>query len=213
MEIAYSKHIPNDEYFIINKINGVFSPNIDIISSNLYDIKRIDYKGKMLVYLFFKINGLTNEKEINNALKQLNLKSNILRTKMSDLSDTELIKILTITLLLNGTKTIIIKNVDSYFNTRELVNYFRFIKNILEKRDKTVIFESLNYDNVIKYSNNYVIVENNKIKRTENINELNKKTELMKITDLANDKNSKIPYYKDVNDLLKAIYRSVTEKK
>ena len=35
----------------------------------------------------------------------------------------------------------------------------------------------------------------------------------MKITDLANDKNSKIPYYKDVNDLLKAIYRSVTEKK
>ena len=79
MEIAYSKHIPNDEYFIINKINGVFSPNIDIISSNLYDIKRIDYKGKMLVYLFFKINGLTNEKEINNALKHLNLKSNILR--------------------------------------------------------------------------------------------------------------------------------------
>ena len=132
---------------------------------------------------------------------------------MGDLSDTELIKILIIVLSLNSSKTVVLKYVDSYFNDRELNNYFRYLIAILERRDKTIIFESSNYDNLIKYGGNYVILENGKIKRTESINDLNKKTELMKITDLANKRSSKMVYYKDVNDLLKAVYRSVTEKK
>ena len=213
MEITYSKHIPNDEYFVINKINSVYSLDENVVSSNLYDIKKLEYKNKTLVYIFFKLNGLTNEKDINYGLKSLNLKSNILRMKMGDLSDTELIKILTIVLLLNSSKTVVLKYIDSYFNDRELNNYFRYLRAILERRDKTIIFESSNYDNLIKYGGNHVILENGKIKRTESINDLNKKTELMKITDLANKKSSKMVYYKDVNDLLKAVYRSVTEKK
>ena len=38
------------------------------------------------------------------------------------------------------------------------------------------------------------------------------KTNLMKIADLANERNAKLDYYKDVNDLLKAIYRSVSDE-
>ena len=63
---------------------------------------------------------------------------------MGDLSDTELIKILTIVLLLNSSKTVVLKYVDSYFNDRELNNYFRYLRAILERRDKTIIFESSN---------------------------------------------------------------------
>ena len=46
----------------------------------------------------------------------------------------------------------------------------------------------------------------------DNFERLPIKTNLMKIADLANKKNAKLDYYKDVNDLLKAIYRSVSDK-
>ena len=53
MEITYSKHIPNDEYFVINKINSVYSLDENVVSSNLYDIKKLEYKNKTLVYILY----------------------------------------------------------------------------------------------------------------------------------------------------------------
>ena len=73
-----------------------------------------------------------------------------------------------------------------------------------------IIYISKNINCIIPNTDYYIITKDNKVVYSgDDINSLPVKTELMEIVDLANKKGAKLKYYKDVNDLLKAIYKNV----
>ena len=211
MEITYTNIPLESHYFKKFKINGLYSIDSNYIKLQIVDEKNININKKMNVGIFLKYGNKKNINLISELLKEFDIE-HLQKQKLGELSTTQLIKVITIKELASNHETIILKSVDNYLNTRDLKRYFQILKNHVEKAKKTIIFESTNIDNLSKVCSNITIVSKNQIIfNGDNYDRLPVKTNLMKIADLANKKDAKLDYYKDVNDLLKAIYRSVSD--
>ena len=212
MEIVYTNNELDSHYFKKYKVNGLYSKNSNYLKSLAIDLKEININKKMNVGVYLKYGNKQKFSIISELLKEFDIKKKK-KQKLGELSTTELLKILTIKELVGNNETIILRSIDNYLNTRDLKRYFQILKNHIDKLRKTIIFETNNIDNLSKICSNILITDNNNVLfNGNNFDRLPMKTNLMKIADLANKKNAKLDYYKDVNDLLKAIYRSVSEK-
>lgn len=212
MEIVYTNNELDSHYFKKYKVNGLYSKSSNYLKSLAIDLKEININKKMNVGVYLKYGNKQKFSIISELLKEFDIE-HLQKQKLGELSTTELLKIFTIKELVGNNETIILRSIDNYLNTRDLKRYFQILKNHIDKLRKTIIFETNNIDNLSKICSNILITDNNNVLfNGDNFDRLPMKTNLMKIADLANKKNAKLDYYKDVNDLLKAIYRSVSEK-
>lgn len=212
MEIIYTNNELDTHYFKKYKINGLYSVNTNYLKSLDIDLKEIPINKKMNTGIFIKHGNKQRGSIITELLKEFDIE-HLQKQKLGDLSTTELIKIIAVKELVSSNETIIFKSIDNYLNTRDLKRFFQILNNHTDKLKKTIIFETTNIDNLSKVCSNIMIVDDKTVLfNGDNFERLPIKTNLMKIADLANKKNAKLDYYKDVNDLLKAIYRSVSDK-
>ena len=212
MEIIYTNNELDTHYFKKYKINGLYSVNTNYLKSLDIDLKEIPINKKMNTGIFIKHGNKQRGNIITELLKEFDVE-HLQKQKLGELSTTELIKIIAIKELVSSNETIIFKSIDNYLNTRDLKRFFQILNNHTDKLKKTIIFETTNIDNLSKVCSNIMIVDDKTVLfNGDNFERLPIKTNLMKIADLANKKNAKLDYYKDVNDLLKAIYRSVSDK-
>lgn len=212
MEIIYTNNELDTHYFKKYKINGLYSVNTNYLKSLDIDLKEIPINKKMNTGIFIKHGNKQRGNIITELLKEFDIE-HLQKQKLGELSTTELIKIIAVKELVSSNETIIFKSIDNYLNTRDLKRFFQILNNHTDKLKKTIIFETTNIDNLSKVCSNIMIVDDKTVLfNGDNFERLPIKTNLMKIADLANKKNAKLDYYKDVNDLLKAIYRSVSDK-
>lgn len=212
MEIIYTNNELDTHYFKKYKINGLYSVNTNYLKSLDIDLKEIPINKKMNTGIFIKHGNKQRGNIITELLKEFDVE-HLQKQKLGELSTTELIKIIAVKELVSSNETIVFKSIDNYLNTRDLKRFFQILNNHTDKLKKTIIFETTNIDNLSKVCSNIMIVDDKTVLfNGDNFERLPIKTNLMKIADLANKKNAKLDYYKDVNDLLKAIYRSVSDK-
>lgn len=212
MEIRYSNSDERIHYFKTSNVNGLISIKGDCIDSKIKSIKSISYNGKMQVGLFLKINSIFGGTNVNKIIEEFEIDKRILRLKLSDLSDSELAKVLIIKLLSSKCKIIILRSIETYFPLRDFKIFMQKLLNFVEKSNQMVIYETNNIDVLTDICNTITVYDGEKvIFSSDDFKRLPIKTNLMKIADLANERDAKLDYYKDVNDLLKAIYRSVSD--
>ena len=212
MEIIYTNNELDTHYFKKYKINGLYSINTNYLKTLEISLNEININKKMNTGVFLKYGNKQKGNIIIELLKEFDIE-HLQKQKLNELSSTELIKIVAIKELVGNNETLIFKSIDNYLNTRDLKRFFQVLNNHIDRLKKTIIFETTNIDNLSKVCSNILIVDDKTILfNGDNFERLPIKTNLMKIADLANKKNAKLDYYKDVNDLLKAIYRSVSDK-
>lgn len=210
MEVKYS-NIPLDyKIFQKNELYGLYDKNSNYINNRIEGINVIKYSNskKVKKYLF------TLNYKKRNLLKQLlvefEITDTILKKRMRELSSYQLLCILIIKAYLLNSQVIILDRFDALLIASDFKNIVFHIKNTVQKTNKTVIVSVNRIDYMITTTNNYVIASENRIiYNGKNINAMHATTEVMGFADLANEKGAKLAYYKDPNDLLKAIYRSV----
>ena len=212
MEIEYSKFEVDPKVFGKKTITGIYDLDGDYIYKNLYKIEKLKINNKLTVRAFLLLNSTTKSKYLlaKNLLDDFEI-TNIKRKKrLKDLAFGDYLKVLIIKMVLNSSKTIILKNIEISFTSRELSNIFNALRRNLKNTKKRIIYITKNVETLVLNTDYYVITKNNKmIYSGDDINSLPIKTESMEIVDLANKKGAKLKYYKDINDLLKAIYKSV----
>lgn len=211
MEIKYSYFEPDNNVFGKCELTGMIDPNDKYIYNNIYDIKDIKYdeNKKVFFYLYFGEKKAQREL-IKKFYHELELSPELMNRPLKKLSDSELIKIIIIKLLNKNVKTIILNHIETYLTQRDVLNILKIIKNNKDKINKNVIFNANKVDNILFYVDKYLIINEDKIiYNGSNFEEIPISSEIKKFTDYANSKGAKIKNYKETNDLLKAIYRSV----
>ena len=213
MEIRYSNYNETLHYFKTSNINGLISLKGNYVNEKVKAIKNISYNGKLQVGLFLKINGLFGGTNVNKILEDFEIDKRVLRLKLSDLSDSELAKILIIKLLTSKVKIILLKSIEMYFPLRDFKIFMQKLVNYVEKNKQMIIYETNNIDVLTDICNSITIFDGEKVIFSgDDFRRLPIKTNLMKFADLANERNARLDYYKDINDMLKAIYRSVSDE-
>ncbi len=209
MEIVnYTNFKVDPEIYGTNIIAGLLDKTGNYLYESLYDIRPAEYNPNLPAKLvfFFKF---ANKKLLNSLLSDFEISKETLNRPFRNLSSSELIKILTIDLLLSNAKTIVFNSIDTFLNYKDLERLLKITKTYLRDTDKTVIFTTNKIENIL-LADKYIIAENGSII----YNDTNLKTlpiipETIAFARLANKKGAKLDYYKDASDLLKAIYRSV----
>ena len=212
MEIELSKFEVDKDIFGEETICGLFDLNDTFINNNLYGIEKLKVNSNLSVRSFLLIDKLSKNKYklVKTFLKEFEIDNKKKRKKLNQLCYSDFIKVIIIKALANSSKTVVIKNIDIAMNKIELDNVFNTIKRNKKLIKKSIIFSSTRIENVIMYSGYYVIVKDKiMVYSGTDFTKSPIKTPLMEFTDLANEKEANLGYYKDVNDLLKAIYRSV----
>lgn len=207
MEISCSKNIANTEMFGQTYLCGIMT-NTKFLSEQVKT--KIAYKDNQTTKAFFRFEKIRHKDLFNNIWIDLELNETIEKMKICELSSSELIRILILKYFISKNKVMYLEYIDPYLTPRDLKNIFTVFRKYRKETNKQIFFISNNIDNVVEYCDEYAIIENNQIiYEGHDLKELPIKTELIKFSDLANKKNAKLAYYKDQNDLLKAIYRSV----
>lgn len=212
MEIEYSKFEVNPDLFGDKQITGLYDLSGNYIYKNLYKVEKLKINNNLTVRAFLLLNSMTKTKYslAKNLLNDLEITPQKRRKKLNELAFGDYIKVLIIKMILNSSKTIVLKNIEISFTARELSNLFHVLRRNIKKLNKKIIYVSKNIDTIILNTDYYVLTKDSmKIYSGDDINSLPIKTELMQIVDLANNKGANLKYYKDINDLLKAIYKSV----
>lgn len=214
MEIEFSNFEVDKSIFGEKTISGLYDTQGTFIYNNLYNIEKPKINNNLSVRAYLLLNRLSRKKYIltKKLLNDLELDSKKQKLKLKDLSMTDYIKVVIIRLVSKSCKTIILKNIDISLNYAEQSRLFNTLRRNIKLIDKTIIFESMNIENIVLNSDYYVIIDDKRVVYSgDDFTKIPVKTEIMEIVDLANEKGAKLSYYKDINDLLKAIYRSVKE--
>lgn len=214
MEIEFSNFEIDKKIFGEKTISGLYDTKGSFIYSNLYNVEKLKVNNNLSVRAYLLLNKLSIKKYTltKTLLNDLEIDAKKQKLKLKNLSMADYIKVVIIRLLSKPCKTVILKNIDISLNSNEQSRLFNALRRNVKLINKTIIFESMNIDNIVVNSDYYVIVDDNKILYSgDDFTKLPIKTEIMEIVDLANEKGAKLSYYKDINDLLKAIYRSVKE--
>ena len=110
-------------------------------------------------------------------------------------------------------KIILLKSIEMYFPLRDFKIFMQKLVNYVEKNKQMIIYETNNIDVLTDICNSITIFDGEKVIFSgDDFRRLPIKTNLMKFADLANERNARLDYYKDINDMLKAIYRSVSDE-
>lgn len=189
-----------------NQIYGLMGDlTITTNNSNIGIIKEGIFPSTVREYL--------NSKKDIKALKLVMLDENILDKKGIELPSSELKKVMFAKALIDNKEIIVLEYFEKELNNKEKENYKRLFKKLVNDTNKTIIIYTNDLTFLWDISNTILLVENNKV-----INTYEKK-DYFKLIDLVDKpiisefiekiraKGIKIDDYKDIKDLLKAIYR------
>lgn len=211
MEIKYTNFELDEKTFGKNEICALFNETGTFIEDNIYDVRTFNQISNLPVgiYLRFGTNVKT-KKLIFDLLSEFEISKELQRRPLKKLSTSEFIKVQIIKLCASPVKNIILDGLDTYFNYKDLTVILKTLKNHLVQIDKTVIVTANKVDNLVQYADRYIIVEEGRIIYAGcDYEKAPLKTDIRTFTNIANDKGAKLKDYKEANDLLKAIYRSV----
>ena len=214
MEIEFSNFEVDKKIFGEKTISGLYDTKGTFIYKNLYGIEKLKVNNNLTVRTYLLLSKLSRKKYslTKKLLNDLEIDSTKQKLKLKELSMVDYIKVLVIRLVSKSCKTIVLKNIDISLNFNEQARLFNALRRNIKLVNKTIIFESMNIESIVPNSDYYVIADDNKVIYSgDDFTKLPVKTEIMEIVDLANKKGAKLSYYKDINDLLKAIYRSVKQ--
>lgn len=203
------------------KLIGVMGNYQDFFKSLKKD--NICYLGNELinsektVYQFID-GSLIKEKTLNKALKDLDLKEEFLNKKMRDLSHGERKLFRYLQMLITEANIIVIDepflDVD-YYTKKKIMSLFNQLVKV-----KTVIIGSFDSDIIYSLCKKVLLLGKNKY-LYDNVNVLTNKSvlkrfhllmpEIVTFVRMANDKKIKLPYVKDIRDLIKDVYKHVSK--
>lgn len=205
MEIRYTNIELDKNIFEKNEIIGLYDREAQFIKK-FKKMRFINIK----VSWYFALQKILNKSLLNSMLESMEITKDIYGKFLYSLSSSELIKVLAIKACLNRSRVILLPYIDNYLTSRDLSIVIKSIRKNLNNLNKVVIFYSLSIDNIIQNCTKYIIYEKDSIIYTgRSIDSMPIKSQIMEFVDKANKKGANILYYKDSNDLLKAIYRSV----
>ena len=156
-------------------------------------------------------------------LKQFSLNENVLKKMYCDLSHGEIKKILIIKTLLKDSKTILLDEPTNGLDSKSISNLVKLLKK--EKHNnKTIIVTSSKSDFLLKIADDFIVLNKREV-RTSNdkyklfsndslLNEINvEMPEIIKFKlQSLKQKEAKLFYRDNTNDLIKDIYRSINER-
>lgn len=199
-------------YFKMNEKVGII--NYETIKCNLVEEQ---LKYYVLKYKY-KLNEL--ESRFNEITKMLNIKSDILKRNIYDLSESELTKVLIGSVLLYNPEIII---VDELINDLDDINKEKIFKLFIKLKkffNKTIIIVTSDIDSVYEFIDDVLLVDNGKVLFYNNKYNVYKNYDVLKskkiripiIMNIIHDleeKNVKIDNVDSINELIKAIYREM----
>ena len=221
--------------FSENKITSIL--NFDILNCFVSDRKKSKSKNTIFKKIYYcsddldqfinysiyedikdKVNSI-NTTRLKELIKMFMLNEDILKKMYTELSTSELKKILLICALLSEKKTLIFKNPTNYLDDKSKDLLIKELKRL--KKTKTIIIESCDTDSVLKMSDYVAFLDKNNNVLYGSKYEIFKNIELfnssgLKIPDIImfidmviELKGIKLGYRDDINDTVKDIYRNV----
>ncbi len=155
---------------------------------------------------------LSSPKDIN-ALKMVMLSPEYLNKTAKELTENELKKVNFAKCLIENYSYLIFDYFEKGFIHQEKENFKRLFKKLTQEYDKTILIFTNDITFIWDIAETLFIVDNNKVINTIpkesyfDITDYVDKPEIIKFTNLMHQKNIKVSNYKNVLDLLKAIYR------
>lgn len=158
------------------------------------------------------VEDFLNSKKASASLKMVMLNDEYLEKDSSSLSDIEIKKVILAKALIENKKVIILNYFDKGLNNREKEEFKRLFKKLSQDYKKIILLFTNDITFIWDIASSIFFIEDN------NIKEFTKKEyfDLVKIIDSPSiseiishirKKNIKIEDYKNISDLLKAIYR------
>lgn len=195
------------------KINEMINQIYYLNENSIKQLFNINIKEDIKFYL-----DKYDKEKLNKMLKTFNLDNSLLLKNYSELSSSELKKILLIIGLLSTKKIIILDNPTLNLDAKSIQTLVKLLKQF-KRENKIIILSSYNTDFLLEVSDNIVVVDNKKIINQGNKFEIFSNEKLMekvnlKVPDVISFsnavkeiKNIKIGYRDNINDLLKDIFR------
>lgn len=211
MEIKYTNFPLSKKIYGQNEITAIFDHDGTFLYETIYDLKIYKPQSRLSVNLFLRFGANTKKRKlIFDMLSELEITKDLEKRPLRKLSTTELYKVLLIKLCISPAKNIILENLDTHFNYKDMMQILKTLKNHLPEIEKNVIFTTNKPDNSIENVDRYIVVRNGQITYNgKDHTALDVPTSINTFTELANSKGAKLKKYKEANDLLKAIYRSI----
>lgn len=206
--INYTNFALDENIYGKNEIVGFFDNTGDYLEKNIYDIKNLGLNISIPALWYLTIRSPKRELT-QKLLSEFGISKKLIKRPLKKLSTTERLKIELTLVLASNAKTVILDNLDVYFNDQDFTRLIKTMKAYKNEIGKTIIFTSNNPDTIVKAERYIVSNDSSIIYDDVNLHTLPIKTNTMLFADLANKKGAKLDYYKEANDLLKAIYRSV----
>ena len=201
MEVAniIEKTEPSKIYGIMGNINlTTNNSNIGIVRGGMFSNTTKDF--------------LNSSKSLN-ALKLVMLDDSILNKKGTELSNGEIKAVSLAKELIANKEIIVLDYFEKELNNREKENYKRLLKKLSQDFNKTIIIYTNDLTFLWDICEEIIYVDNDNVINTYQKNDYFKIIELVDKPIISNfiekirAKGIKIEDYKDIKDLLKAIYR------
>lgn len=165
------------------------------------------------------VQNYLNSEKASSSLKMVMLNDTYLNKTIKELSNGDIKKISLAKALIDNKEVIALDFFDKGLNSKELEEYKRMFKKLSNDIHKTILIYTNNIEFLWDICERVIYVDNNKVINTykkddyNELLELVNKPEIIKFTNLMKEKNIKVEGYKDVKDLLKAIYRLKEQEK
>lgn len=195
-----------------NKIYGLMGNiNLTTNNSNIGIVRGGVFNTTVKEYL--------NSSKDLNALKLVLLEDNILNKKGSELSNSEIKAVILAKNLIENKEIIVLEYFEKELNAHEKENYKRLFKKLVSSTNKTILIYTNDLTFLWDIADSIFFIDSNQV-----IN-LYEKAEYFKLLECVDkpiisnfiakirDKGIKIEEYKDIKDLLKAIYRIKEQEK
>ena len=201
MEVAniIGKTEPNKIYGLMGNINlTTNNSNIGIVRGGIFSHTTKDF---------------LNSPKSSNALKLVMLDDSILNKKGTELSNGEIKAVSLAKELIANKEIIVLDYFEKELNNREKENYKRLLKKLSQDFNKTIIIYTNDLTFLWDICEEIMYVDNDNVINTCQKNDYFKLIELVDKPIISNfvekirAKGIKIEDYKDIKDLLKAIYR------
>lgn len=189
-----------------NKIYGLMGDTI-VTANNINYSLVTEYKFNGTVESFL------NSRKANSSLKMVMLNETYLPKKVEDLSEAEIKKVILASALIENKKYIVLDYFEKGLTSKEQENFKRLFRKLSNDYNKTIIIFTNDLTYLWDMADEIIYVDNSEVINTfskdnySKLNELVNKPEIVKFIELMRSKNIQVADYKNVLDLLKAIYR------
>lgn len=224
---------------ILNKTDYTGSVLIDNLQLSEYERNLISYIGdldsktfltKKVSDEFYLVKNKLNEteksyvKKVASALDMVGLSETYLERDINNLSKSEKRLLQIATSLITNPDIIIIREPFLYLSKEAKFYISKLLLELKRKYKKTIIILSCDINILYEMSNNLIIFKDNKVLISDTTNSVFKDIEFLEKNDIvlpdlilfnkiALNYNRKLSNYKDVKDLIKEVYRNVSETK